>query len=61
MLEPVGSGAPLPGLSSQNPEHKLFVGGAPPGTDEATLEQVRAPLETIRAAKRETRRDVFCY
>ena len=32
----------LPGLTSPNPENKLFVGGAPPGTDENTLQQVRA-------------------
>ena len=28
-------------LASPNPENKLFVGGAPPGTDEQTLQQVR--------------------
>ena len=39
----------LPGLSSPNPENKLFVGGAPPGTDENTLQQVgsrRRPMHT---------------
>ena len=36
----------LPGLSSPNPENKLFVGGAPPGTDETTLQQVRARVHT---------------
>ena len=29
-------------LSSPNPENKLFVGGAPPGTDEQTLQQIFA-------------------
>ena len=31
-------------LSSPNPENKLFVGGAPPGTDEQTLQQVAIEL-----------------
>ena len=31
----------LPVLSSPNPENKLFVGGAPPGCDETTLQQVQ--------------------
>ncbi len=35
-------------MSSPNPENKLFVGGAPPGTDEATLQQVRTPERTLR-------------
>merc|ERR1719428_2514837 len=30
------------GLASPNPENKLFVGGAPPGCDEATLQQIFA-------------------
>ena len=38
---PAGVDDSLPGLSSPNPENKLFVGGAPPGTDENTLQQVR--------------------
>ena len=33
------SGGPV-SLASPNPENKLFVGGAPPGTDEQTLQQV---------------------
>ena len=40
-----GGGVPLPGagtLTSPNPENKLFVGGAPPGTDESVLQQVHA-------------------
>ena len=28
-------------LATPNPENKLFVGGAPPGTDESVLQQVR--------------------
>ena len=36
--EPMPAG--LATLSSPNPENKLFVGGAPPGTDENTLQQV---------------------
>ena len=36
-----GGGAANVALSSPNPENKLFVGGAPPGTDENTLQQVR--------------------
>ena len=42
---PAGVDDSLPGLSSPNPENKLFVGGAPPGTDENTLQQVsKGPL-----------------
>ena len=36
-----GGGAVNVALASPNPENKLFVGGAPPGTDENTLQQVR--------------------
>ena len=38
-----GRGAEVTGLATltnPNPENKLFVGGAPPGTDEQTLQQV---------------------
>merc|ERR1719201_3371652 len=37
-----GGGAANVALSSPNPENKLFVGGAPPGTDENTLQQIFA-------------------
>ena len=30
----------LPVLTQPNPENKLFVGGAPPGTDEYTLKNI---------------------
>ena len=40
MMQPDGGPA---SLVSPNPENKLFVGGAPPGTDEQTLQQARAP------------------
>ena len=37
-MQSLGDG--MPGLSSPNPENKLFIGGAPAGTDENTLQQV---------------------
>lgn len=39
---PPGADAGPVSLASPNPENKLFVGGAPPGTDEQTLQQIFA-------------------
>ena len=37
---PIPGPGPIPGLTQPNPENKLFVGGAPPGTDEETLKKI---------------------
>lgn len=51
MQDPAGLAPGPVSLASPNPENKLFVGGAPPGTDEQTLQQVRTGALNVGSTK----------